>query len=206
MTSNPWPSSDWIAMLAERGIPASIALALALFGLAVLAASAMRSASSLEDFLPALALWGTLAATAVVGCFDASLLLAPPTLFVWAFLGALATPAATRMSLQISTATAPGLFTVGGAIVVALALSLRSAAQLGSMAMFTSATTTGAYVRSSMADPGSYRIQLRLAQIGAERGRCDLVRRYGMRAHQLFPAAPEPVRMLGACGVKLKRR
>ena len=205
MTSNPWPSSDWIAMLAERGIPASIALALALFGLAVLAASAMRSSTSLEEFLPALALWGTLAATGVVGCFDASLLLAPPTLFVWAFLGALATPAATRMSLQISTATAPGLLTVGGAIVVAVALSVHSAAQLGSMAMFTSATTTGAYVRASMADPGSYRIQLRLAQIGAERGRCDLVRRYGMRAHQLYPAAPEPVRMLGACGVKLKR-
>lgn len=206
MTSNPWPSSDWIAMLAERGIPASIALALALLGLAVLGVGAMGGASSLEDFLPSLALEGTLAAMLVVGCFDASLLLAPPTLFVWALLGALATPADTRMSIPVSTATAPGLLIVGGAIVIALALATRSAAQLVSMAMYSSATTTGAYVRASMADPGSYRIQLRIAQIGAERGRCDLVRRYAMRAHELFPYAPEPVRMLGACGVRLKRR
>ena len=206
MTSNPWPSSDWIAMLAERGIPASIALALALLGLVVLGAGAMRRATTLEDFLVPLALGGTLAATVVVGCFDASLLLAPPTLFVWAFLGALATPGATRMSIPIATATVPGLLTVGGAIVVALALALHAGAQLASMAMFTSATTTGAYVRVSMADPGSYRIQLRIAQLGAERGRCDLVKRYAMRAHELFPAAPEPVRMLGACGVRLKRR
>ena len=206
MTANPWPSSDWIAMLAERGIPASIALALALVGLVVLGAGAMRTATGLEDFLAPVALAGTLAATLVVGCFDASLLLAPPTLFVWAFLGALATPAATRASLPISTATAPGLLAVGGTVIVALALSLHSGAQLASMAMFTSATTTGAYVRASMADPGSYRIQLRIAQLGAGRGRCDLVRRYAIRAHELFPAAPEPIRLLGACGVRVKRR
>jgi O-antigen ligase len=206
MTSNPWPSSDWVAMLAERGLPATLALALALLGLVVVGGGAMRSASEVEDFLSPLALTATLAATAVVGCFDASLLLAPPTLFVWAFLGALASPAAARMSIPISTATAPGLLTVGAAVLIALALSLRSAAQVGSMAMFTSATTTAAYERAFMADPGSYRIGLRMAQIGAERGRCDLVRRYGMRAHVLFPAAPEPVRMLAACGVKLKRR
>lgn len=206
MTANPWPSSDWIAMLAERGIPACVSLALALLGLAVLAMGAMHGARRLEDFLAPLALVGTLAAMGVVGCFDASLLLAPPTFFVWALLGALATPASMRMSLPVSTATAPGLLTVGGAIVVALALTLHSAAQLASMAMFTSATTTGAYVRASWADPGSYRVQLRVAQIGAERGRCELVRRYGMRAHELFPAAPEPVRMLAACGVRLKRR
>ncbi|MEO6209081.1 MAG: O-antigen ligase family protein [Gemmatimonadaceae bacterium] len=206
MTSNPWPSSDWIAMLAERGIPATLAFALALVGLAVLAFGAMRNALHLDEFLPPLALVATLAATFVVGCFDASLLLAPPTLFVWALLGALATPAAIRMSIPLSTATARGLAIVGGSIVIALLLSLRSATQLASMAMFSSAATVGAYDRASIVDPGSYRIQMHIAEIGAERGRCDLVKRHAMRAHNLFPFAPEPPRLLSACGVKLKRR
>ena len=43
MTANPWPSSDWVAMLAERGVPATLAFALALIGLAVLAFGAMRN-------------------------------------------------------------------------------------------------------------------------------------------------------------------
>ncbi|MDQ2929539.1 MAG: hypothetical protein M3Y05_01790, partial [Gemmatimonadota bacterium] len=172
----------------------------------VLAFGAMRNALDLDEFLPPLALVATLAATLVVGCFDASLLLAPPTLFVWALLGALASPAAVRMSIPLSTATARGLVIVGGSIVIALLLSLRSATQLASMAMFSSATTVGAYDRASIVDPGSYRIQMRIAEIGAERGRCDLVKRHAMHAHNLFPFAPEPPRLLSACGVKLKRR
>src|SRR6476469_972094 len=206
MTSNPWPSSDWIAMLAERGIPATAAFALALLGLVVLALGAMRNSLDLDEFLPPLALVATIAATLVVGCFDASLLLAPPTLFVWALLGALATPATSRMSIPISAATAPGLAVVGGSIVIACALSLRSATQLASMAMFSSANTVGEYDRASIADPGSYRIQMRVAEIGAEHGRCDLVKRHAMRARNLFPYAPEPARLLGACGVRVKRR
>jgi O-antigen ligase len=206
MTSNPWPSSDWIAMLAERGVPATLAFTVAMIGLVVLAFRAMSDARGLDEFFPPLALVATLAATLVVGCFDASLLLAPPSLFVWALLGALATPAAVRMSIPLSTATARGLAIVGGSIVIALALSLRSATQLAAMAMFSSATTVGEYDRASIADPGSYRIQMRVAEIGAERGRCDLVKRRAMRAHNLFPYAPEPARLLAACGVRLKRR
>jgi hypothetical protein len=95
---------------------------------------------------------------------------------------------------------------VGVSIVVALLLSLRSATQLASMAMFSSANTVAAYDRASIVDPGSYRIQMRIAEIGAERGRCDLVKRHAMRAHDLFPAAPEPVHLLAACGVRFKRR
>ena len=206
MTANPWPSSDWIAMIAERGIPATVAFALALVGLVVLAFGAMRNSLDLDEFLPPLALVAALAATLVVGSFDAALLLAPPTLFVWALLGALATPAAVRMSIPLSTATVRGLVVVGGSIIMALLLSARSATQLASMAMFSSATTVGAYDRASIVDPGSYRLQMRIAEIGAERGRCDLVKRHAMRAHDLFPAAPEPTHLLAACGVRFRRR
>ncbi|MBA2683516.1 MAG: O-antigen ligase family protein [Gemmatimonadaceae bacterium] len=206
MTANPWPSSDWVAMIAERGIPATLAFVLALVGLAVLAFGAMRNALDLDEFLASLALVATLAATLVVGSFDASLLLATPTLFVFALLGALTTPAAVRMSIPLSTATARGLAIVGGSIIVAMLLSLRSATQLASMAMFSSATTVGAYDRASIVDPGSYRIQMRIAEIGAERGRCDLVKRHAMRAHELFPSASEPAHLLAPCGVRFKRR
>src|SRR5664279_379310 len=51
MTANPWPSSDWVAMIAERGIPATLAFVLALTGLAVLAFGAMRNSLDLEEFL-----------------------------------------------------------------------------------------------------------------------------------------------------------
>ena len=193
-------------MIAERGIPATLAFVLALTGLAVLAFGAMRNSLDLEEFLTPLALVATLAATFVVGCFDASLLLATPTLFVWGLLGALATRAAVRVSIPLSTATARGLAIVGGSIIVAMLLSLRSATQLASMAMFSSATTVGAYDRASIVDPGSYRIQMRIAEIGAERGRCDLVKRHAVRAHNLFPFAPEPAHLLAPCGVRFKRR
>ena len=184
MTSNPWPSSDWVAMLAERGVPATLAFALALIGLAVLALSAMRNSLDLDEYLPPLTLLATLAATLVVGSFDASLLLAAPTLFVFALIGALAPPAATRVSIPLSTATARGLALVGGALMVSLLLSLRSATQLVSMGLFSSATTVAAYDRAALADPGSYRIQVRIAELGAERGRCDLVKPHAMRAHE----------------------
>ena len=69
-----------------------------------------------------------------------------------------------------------------------------------------SANTIAEYDHASIADPGSYRIQMRIAGIGAERGRCDLVKRHAMRAHTLFPAAPEPAHLLAGCGVRLKRR
>jgi O-antigen ligase len=206
MTSNPWPSSDWIAMLAERGAPATLAFALALIGLAVLSLRAMRDALDLDELLPPLTLLATLASTIVVGCFDASLLLAAPTLFVFAILGALSPPAATRVSIPLSTATARGLAMVGGVLAITLLLSLRSVSQLVSMAMFSSATTVAAYDRAAMADPGSYRIQMRIAELGAERSRCDLVKRHATRAHDLFPAAPEPTHLLAGCGVRIKRR
>lgn len=206
MTANPWPSSDWIAMLAERGLPATLAFVLAYVGLVVLAVRAMRNSLDLDEFLPPLTLLATLAATIVVGCFDASLLLAAPTLFVFALIGALSPPATRRMSIPLSTATARGLVLLGGALAIALLLSLRSVSQLVAMGMFSSADTIAAFDHAAIADPGSYRIQIRIAELGAERTRCDLVKSHAMRAHDLFPAAAEPARLLGSCGVKVKRR
>ena len=79
MTANPWPSSDWAAFLSERGVPATICLALALLGLLVAAARAATRATSdgRADrlLMLALALAATVLAIIAVGAFDAVLLL-----------------------------------------------------------------------------------------------------------------------------------
>ncbi|MEX2582590.1 MAG: O-antigen ligase family protein [Gemmatimonadota bacterium] len=95
-TSNPWPSSDWVAFAAERGFPAALLLAAALLGIAASALRRLIRARDEDEGIVALALLATLAATLVAGLFDAVLLLAHPTLLVWAGLGALWSPEASR--------------------------------------------------------------------------------------------------------------
>jgi O-antigen ligase len=91
-TANPWPSSDWVAFIAERGLPAATLLAIAFFGIGASALRRLVHARDEGEGLPAAALLGTILATAVAGMFDAVLLLAHPTLLVWAALGALWEP------------------------------------------------------------------------------------------------------------------
>src|SRR5947209_2048837 len=93
LTANPWPSSVWVAYLSERGFVAPALLLLAMLGLLGRALGDLRRAGrDAERVLMDIALVGTLLATAVVGAFDAVLLLAVPTFFVWTLAGALAPP------------------------------------------------------------------------------------------------------------------
>src|SRR4051794_36574261 len=89
MTFNPWPSSDWMAFLAERGIAATVLFALALLGIFVAAFRRIRAAVDAEQGLLAATLLATLAAAGVAGMFDAVLLLALPSLLIFAAIGAL---------------------------------------------------------------------------------------------------------------------
>lgn len=88
-TANPWPSSDWLAFVAERGFPAAILLALVLLGIAASAFRRLLRARDYDEGALGLALVATVLATIVAGAFDAVLLLAHPTLLVWAALGAM---------------------------------------------------------------------------------------------------------------------
>jgi O-antigen ligase len=91
-TANPWPSSDWVAFFSERGFPAAALLALALLGLMASALRRLLGARDEEEGMAALALLAILAGTVVAGLFDAVLLLAVPTLLMWAAVGALWSP------------------------------------------------------------------------------------------------------------------
>ena len=55
MTSNPWPSSDWVAFVAERGFAAVVVYALGLFGLLVGAWMRARAATTSHERLGAVA-------------------------------------------------------------------------------------------------------------------------------------------------------
>jgi O-antigen ligase len=87
MTANPWPSSDWVAFVSERGfIPAAALLS----AFVILFFSARRRWSELENRTPSSpsVLAGTVVTTMVVSAFDVVLVLAAPSFLVWSVLGA----------------------------------------------------------------------------------------------------------------------
>ncbi len=91
--TNPWPSSDWMAMASERGFVALLLLTLVGASIALGAWARVRRGARRAPALTDLLIVATVLATAVVGAFDAVLLLPLPTLFAWTILGALASSA-----------------------------------------------------------------------------------------------------------------
>jgi O-antigen ligase len=204
MTANPWPSSDWMAFLSERGWTAFACLVLVFVGLGVGGLSALTVDAAPGDFAQGLALVTTVMAAAVVGAFDALLLLPAPALLVWGLFGALSTRARPRAVINLSS----GRRLVAALLVLALGLGAvwRSASQAAAMALVERDGRVPALERAAALDPGSYRIQMRLAELDARRGRCDAVRLRAGRAHALFPAAAAPRRLLAACGGRVRAR
>lgn len=193
-TSNPWPSSDWVAYLAERGLPAVLLLASAFLALAAGAWRRLRRARDADEGLVALTLLATLAAALVAGAFDAVLLLALPTLLVWAALGALWPPEESR-ALRGGPAVR-----VLAVLLVALAAgagAAKSAAQLAAMSLYAEGGGRASLERAARLDPGSYRIRMRLARTygrGSE-GRCGHAR----AARALYPHAAAARRLAQGC-------
>jgi hypothetical protein len=196
-TANPWPSSDWVAFVAERGFATAALLALFFIGLL------KRDA----------ALLATLAAVNVAGLFDAVLLLPAPALIAWTALGALCSdrllpvdpvgddrlkPAATLKPVATLWPVAP----LG--ILICLLGLVRSAAQLTAMEIYATTTDRASLERAARIDPGSYRLQMILAGGPGARGPCSRVRVHGAAAHDLFPHHDAPVRVLRACGVRVR--
>ena len=198
MTANPWPSSDWMTFLSERGPAAFVLLALAMIALLVDAVRALRTDQDPERALAAWALLGTVAVLLVVSTFDAVLLLPAPALIAWGLLGALSPPARARTIVEMPTSqriAAMLLVAILGGLAIA-----RSTTQLAAMAVFESSTRASRVERAAELDPGSYRIHLRLAESYAKRRSCANVRTHAGVARELFPNAPAPKKLLAACG------
>jgi hypothetical protein len=184
-----------VAFLAERGLPAFLLLVGVFVALAMGAWRRMRAARDADEGLVALTLLATIAAVAVVGAFDAVLLLALPALLVWTALGALSAPEDLR-----PVAAAPGV-RVLALLLVALAAgagAAKSAAQLGAMSIYARGGGRESLERAARLDPGSYRIHLRLARGSGRRtreSRCEHAR----AAHGLYPSAAAAKRLADAC-------
>ncbi|HEX9982454.1 MAG TPA: O-antigen ligase family protein [Thermoanaerobaculia bacterium] len=188
MTYNPWPSSDWIAFISERGFPAFLILAVVFVALALTTLQRLRRAADPDDAIVAAAMLATLAAAAVAGAFDAVLLLALPTFIVWTVLGALWLPM-------------PPLALRGRTLFVLLVVvfsglgAVRSASQLVAMDLQARHGDRESLERASRIDPGSYRLHLRLARIGKRQQRCE----HALAARSLFPAASAARSVASGC-------
>ncbi|HMU60213.1 MAG TPA: O-antigen ligase family protein [Gemmatimonadales bacterium] len=198
MAANPWPSSDWMAVLSERGLLAFLLLTCAGGLLFLTGARAwLASPRGVQDLAP-LVLASTVAAAAVVGAFDAVLLLPVPALYVWSLAGSLLPvdpfperrPAGWRSRVVVAALV----------LAVGLAVTWRSVRQVQAMELIAIWGRLSTRAEAAALDPGSYRIQVMVAQSYRRRGRCKDAIPFAQQAARLFPEAAEPRAILRACG------
>jgi O-antigen ligase len=197
--TNPWPSSDWMAMLAERGTPASLLLLVVGGSIALAAWSRVRAPRRGPPELDDLALVAITIATVVVGAFDAVLLLPAPTFVAWTAIGALAWSARPIRRIELSSRRRRRLM-LGVAIIGGLLLA-QSVSQVAAMALADGGRREALELAAKV-DPGSYRIHMLLAERWRAAGRCDRATPHATRARELLPNHPAPRIVLRACGVR----
>ncbi len=197
MTANPWPSSDWIAAISERGVPAFLAmLAFVVFLLGGALKARYDSERSPSERFAALAGGGVVLIAALEGGFDAVLLLPTPMIVVMAAAGALIVTGtettdppsltARRMALTVTfTAFTYFACALGGRRIQAMRLY-----EVGGVTAIEAAVAK---------DPGSYRIRMRAAEYFLGRGQCVKARPHAAQARALFPNSPGPKRVLSQC-------
>ena len=196
-TANPWPSSDWVAFVSERGTLATLALAGAFALLFLFGLRRWSELASPEDVLARVAGVGTIAATLVVSAFDAVLLLAAPALLAWSVIGA--TSGFARRGRLVELAYGRRL-ALAVAVVLLPAIGLaRSIAQTTAINYVGYGGRRAGWIASADWDPGSYRANLRAARFQASAKRCVSGRVYARRAAALAPDAPEAKAALRAC-------
>ncbi len=200
VTANPWPSSDWVAVLSERGPAAFVALGLVFVALAWWAHVAAWRAREPDEILAGGVLGATLWAAVVVGAFDAVLLLATPTFVVWLAAGALAERCGSATMAGRLAWPAPTLrraFAVA-LVVLPAAAAVRSGAGIGAMALFSTGRPSTIALAGRL-DPGNFRVRLRQAELAAARQRRAERCEHALAARRLYPDATAPRRLAAGC-------
>ena len=202
-TANPWPSSDWAAFVSERGFLAAVALLGVFAALFVGACRRWKQAAEPDAVLLRICLAGTIIAVMVVSCFDAALLLPAPAFLVWGILGAASGGSgmdahSKNRVIDISSTTWKVL--AAATLLLVMGSVVRSAAETTAMTIIGRGGQTANWVRGAAWDPGSYRINSRVAELYANRGKCANARPFAKQATQLFPSALSPKRVLRRCG------
>jgi hypothetical protein len=195
---NPWPSSDWMALLSELG-PAAVVLAL-LFGGAVGWRAIRGWRSGGTRVLAGSALLGLLATTMVTGSFDAVLLLPAPLFLVAIAGGALLVRTDESAADSEPARATPSRWLL--LLPLALALcTLRSALQTAAYAIAGPGRSVTRLSWAIRVDPGSYPLRIALAQ----RLPCNAARTSIAAALDLAPTWPAPIAAARRCGVRVPR-
>jgi O-antigen ligase len=203
MTANPWPSSDWVAFMSERGFVPTLAL-LGVF--AMLFLRSLRRWSDLKDTDAVLAqcvLAATIVATMVVSALDVVLLLAAPSFMVWSVLGTtsgIRSTDGTRRTPEVKISPRKLSLAAAGILLLVIVSAARSVTETMAMSAVGRGQLTRGWVTGALWDPGSYRINLRVAELYSRRGLCTVARGYARRAVALFPLSPEARRIRQSCG------
>ena len=187
--TNPWPSSDWIALMVERGpLGAGLWLVTGLaFGLV-----AIRRARDPDHGAAAIAGLALLAGAAVEGLFDAVFLLAPPTMVVMAGIGALLP--ATRPVRHLAIA-GRRLRSLGWFVLVTGGLAAKSGGQAATILSAGNGWSPRDMEAAIRFDPGNYRLHLLLAA----RTGCPAALSHALAAKRALPFHPVPARLLRRC-------
>ncbi len=194
MTSNPWPSSDWVAALSERGVLAFLALVAFVVMLLKGALTARYDAGrEPHERLAALAGGGIVLIAALEGAFDAVLLLPTPSIVVWAAAGALLT--SDSESSDAPRLSARRLVLAGAFAAFTYLACAFSGRRIQAMRLYEAGTIEAAVAK----DAGSYRIQMRAADYFVGRGQCAKARPHALVARDLFPYSPGPRHVLSQC-------
>jgi hypothetical protein len=192
---NPWPSSDWVAILSERGVPGL--LAGLLVGASLLWRALLGIRAGGERGLGGAALAGTLAAVGMAGLFDAVLLLAVPAGFAAITAGALLA----RADGEGSNVPLPQFHARGASLMLLLVGVglVRSSMQTGAYLLAGNGTSRARLERAAVVDPFNYQLRIRLA-----RGPCRQARAHAAAAVKLAPTWPAARAAARRCGVTLK--
>lgn len=194
--TNPWPSSDWMAMLAERGAPATLCLLAGLGALVVVGWRRSRRHGTEPEGLAGLGMVSVILVAAVAGAFDAVMLLATPTLIVWTAIGALSP--APRDIVTLPEGAATGTVWLAGA--AGALFTIRSALTVIAIMVAGNGSSRSALVWASRLDPGEYRLHMLLSKRPGRGSPCAAVREHAKDAAELFPYHDAPRRALRACG------
>ena len=187
--TNPWPSSDWIGLIAERGVVGTLCW---LAWLVALGITALRRVRDPEHGVGALAAIALIVGLSVQGLFDAVMLLAPPMIVALAGLGSLLPATRSVVSVPVSGRRSRMIMAMA---VLLLGFAGRSAGELIAIVTAGSGSPRSRLEDAVGWDPGSYRLHILLAM----RMPCPAAEVHARQAAALLPYHPWPRRLLERC-------
>ncbi len=161
MTINPWPSSDWMAVVSERGFPALLSLVAFLLLLLMSALRHALRAGNFDEYRESIALASSILIAVTAGCFDPVFLLPASSFALWALFGSLS-PAMPEF-FSISLLPRRRKFFVGLVAVFGIMAVFRSVGQVAAMAVYSKARNVRQISAAARLDPGNLKIRLRLS-------------------------------------------